>query len=73
MVCDLDTTCYVCWETIHTSPYWTPPSLFVKTYKNIYTTIHNDDANAFHNVYDRIRTYERDGLARRDIHRIFTL
>ena len=72
MVCDLGIACYVCWETIHTNPIGPHPSLFVKTYKNIYTTIHNDDANAFHNEYDRIRTYVRDGLACSVLIRIFT-
>ena len=65
MVCDLDTTCYVRWETIYTNHLPARPRSFTKTYKNIYTTTNN-------NISQRIRTYGRDGLACSVLIRIFT-
>ena len=47
MVCDLDTTCYVRWETIYTNHLPARPRSFTKTYKNIYTTIQNDTRPRF--------------------------
>ena len=54
------------------NPRLARPRLSTKTYENIYTTIHNDTRCTFHNEYDRIRTYGRDGLACSVIGRIFT-
>ena len=54
------------------NPRLAQPRSSTKTYKNIYTTIQYDTRCTFHNVYDRIRTYGRDGLACSVIGRIFT-
>ena len=47
IVYDLDTACYVCWETIYTNPRLAQPRSSTKTYKSIYTTIQNDTRPRF--------------------------